>query len=64
MVLLKEVCQWGWALRLQKPKPGPGFLFLLLPADPDVELSATCIRSVCLCATIFFCHHDDNELIL
>ena len=29
VVLLEEVCHWGWDLRFQKPRPGPVSLSLL-----------------------------------
>ena len=50
VVLLEEVCHWGWALGFQKPTAGP-VLLSQLPAHPYVELSVTspvpCLPSCC-----------------
>jgi hypothetical protein len=52
MVLLEEVCHWGWGFRVSNARARPsGFLFLL-PVDKDVELLATLQHHVCLHATV------------
>jgi hypothetical protein len=52
MILLDEVCHWGWTLKFQKPKPGPVSLSLLVPMGPNIEHSATSIAPDVPCSNL------------
>lgn len=62
VVLLEEVCPWGWVLRFQKPTSGPMSLFLSFILVQDVKLWATS-PAPCLPVSCRILHCDDNRLI-